>query len=515
MNKESQTVNIPAAITTDMPRLQGALARFPRDRAMWIDGREDASASEMVERYSPAHGVLVTRTPRGQAADAERAIGAARQAFDHGPWPKMSAGERAGVLLRVADAIDRERDLLAHLDCLESGKPIAQARGEVEATADIWRYAAALARTLHGDSYASLGSERLGVVLREPVGVVAIITPWNFPLLIVSQKLPFALAAGCTCVVKPSEMTSASTLHLARLLSEAGLPKGACNVITGFGPEAGAPLATDPRVDMLTFTGSTQIGRAVMAAASASLKKVAMELGGKNPQIVLADADMEAAVDACAFGAYFNAGECCNAGSRILVEGAIAEEFTARLAKKVQQIRIGDPLDPEINIGAIISAGHLGKIEASIAAATKAGAAIRTGGARVAGDGLFMAPTIVDGVTADMAVATEEIFGPVVSVQTIASPEDAIACANASSYGLSAAVWSRNIDVALHVSRQIRAGTVWINTFMDGTPELPFGGYRQSGIGRELGRNAVADFTEEKTLHMHQGPRTAWWLPRV
>jgi betaine-aldehyde dehydrogenase len=508
-------VNALAPILMNNQTLQAALARFPRDRAMWIDGREEAGGGATIERHSPAHGVLVTRAPRGSAADAAKAIAAARKAFDHGPWPKMTAGERAGVLLRVADAIDRDRDLLAHLDSLESGKPISQALGEIQGSADIWRYAAALARTLHGESYASLGPDRLGFVMREPIGVVSIITPWNFPLLIVSQKLPFALAAGCTCVVKPSEMTSSSTLHLAKLLDDAGLPKGACNVITGYGPEVGAPMTTDARVDMISFTGSTAVGRAAMAAASKTLKKVSMELGGKNPQIVFADADREAALDACAFGAYFNAGECCNAGSRILLQRSIAEEFVGALAEKSKQVRVGDPLDRQTKVGAIISADHLGKIERHISAAQAAGAELRTGGQRLLSEGLFMAPTIVDRVRPEMAIASDEVFGPVVTVLTFETVDEAIALANATAYGLSAGVWSRDIDTAMSVGRGVRAGTVWVNTFMDGTPELPFGGYAQSGLGRELGRGAVADYTEEKTFHVHQGKRTSWWLPQA
>ena len=504
-----------APVLLQAPRLQSALARFPRDRAMWIDGRDDRGTGERIERFSPAHGALVTRAPRGGRADAERAIAAARRAFDDGPWPRMTASERAGVLLKTADVIDRDGDLLAHLDSLESGKPVAQARGEIEGAADIWRYAAALARTLHGESYASLGSARLGFVLREPVGVVSIITPWNFPLLIVSQKLPFALAAGCTCVVKPSEMRSASTLHLAHLLDETGLPKGACNVVTGYGPEVGAPMTTDPRVDMISFTGSTAVGRAAMAATSATLKKLSMELGGKNPQIVSADADLEAAIDACTFGAYFNAGECCNAGSRILVQREIAKDFVARLAEASRQVIVGDRLDLETKVGAIISADHLSKIEQHVAAAKGAGATLPIGGERLISEGLFMAPTIVDNVDPSMQIASDEVFGPVVSVMTFETIDDAIRLANATAYGLSASVWSRDIDTAVNVGRGVRAGTVWVNTFMDGTPELPFGGYSQSGLGRELGHSAVADYTEEKTFHVHNGPRTNWWLPRA
>jgi betaine-aldehyde dehydrogenase len=343
---------------------------------------------------------------------------------------------------------------------------------------------------------------------------VSIITPWNFPLLIVSQKLPFALAAGCTCVVKPSEMTSASTLHLAGLLAEAGLPDGVCNVVTGYGPDVGAPMTTAPGVDMISFTGSTGVGRAAVAAAAATLKKVSMELGGKNPQLIFPDADMDAALDAATFGAYFNAGECCNAGSRLLLHSSIADDFLTGLAERAKTVQVGDPLDPETRVGAIISAEHLGKIEGHIRAAEHSGAKVRAGGSRLESNGLFMAPTIVDKVTTAMDIARAEVFGPVVVALTFDTLEQAVELANATDYGLSASVWSRDVDTAITVGRGVRAGTVWVNTFMDGTPELPFGGYHQSGIGRELGRNAVKDYTEEKTFHVHTGPRTSWWLPR-
>ena len=507
-------MNAPARVALDTNKLNAALGRFPRDRAMIIDGCQVKGRGETIKRSSPAHGVVVTRVPRGSAEDARAAIAAARVVFDKGSWPRQTASNRARVLLKTADLIDRDRELLALLDALECGKPIAQARGEIEGAADIWRYAASLARELSGESYANLGSDRLGFVLREPIGVVSIITPWNFPLLIVSQKLPFALAAGCTCVVKPSEMTSASTLHLAGLLDEAGLPDGACNVVTGYGPEVGVPMTTDPNVDMISFTGSTGVGRAAVAAGAATLKKVSMELGGKNPQLIFPDADMDAALDAATFGAYFNAGECCNAGSRLLLHSSIADEFLDGLAERAKTVKVGDPLDPETRVGAIISADHLGKIERHITAAEQSGAKVRAGGARLESSGFFMSPTIVENVTGSMEIASAEVFGPVVVALTFDDLEEAVGLANATDYGLSASVWSRDIDIAVGVGRGVRAGTIWVNTFMDGTPELPFGGYRQSGIGRELGRNAVKDYTEEKTFHVHTGPRTSWWLPR-
>jgi betaine-aldehyde dehydrogenase len=505
-------MNAPVQIPLDGDRLDAALARLPRDWALWIDGRETPGGEETIARRSPAHGAIVSRVPRGTPGDADRAIASARRAFDEGAWPDMTASERSRVLLKTADLIDRDRELLALLDTLESGKPIAQARSEIEGAADIWRYAAALARDLHGDAYATLGPNRLGYVLREPIGVVSIITPWNFPFLIVSQKLPFALAAGCAAVVKPSETTSTSTLHLARLLAEAGLPAGVCNVVTGYGPEVGAPMLSDERVDMISFTGSTRVGRQAMATASATLKKVSMELGGKNPQLVFPDADLDAALDAVVFGAYFNAGECCNGGSRLLVHEAIAETFVTAVVARSRDVKVGDPLDPTTKVGAIVSADHLAKIEGHVAAAVDAGARLRLGGARLASTGLFMAPTVVDEVTSAMPIASEEVFGPVLSVLTFSSTKEAIALANQASYGLSASVWSRDLDTVSEVGRKVRAGTIWANTFMEGFAELPFGGFKQSGLGRELGRNAVADYTEEKTFHVHNGPRTNWWL---
>ena len=476
----------------------------------------DGSGGEFIERASPAHGVVVSRYAKANATDAESAILSARRAFDTGPWPRMKGAERSRILFKVADMIEARLEEMARLDTLESGKPIVQAHGEMVGAVDIWRYAAALARDVHGESYDTLGEQTLGAVVREPIGVVAIITPWNFPFLIASQKLPFALAAGCTTVVKPSELTSASTLALGKILMDAGLPAGAVNIIAGTGPEVGAPMVSHPAVDMISFTGSTRVGKSAMAAASETLKRLSFELGGKNPQIVFPDADMDAAADALVFGAFFNVGQCCNAGSRLLVHESIAAELLTEVSARASTAVVGDPLDEATKIGAIITAEHLGKIEAYISQGQAAGASIMLGGKRIAkGSGQFLAPTIIDGVTPGMAVARDEVFGPVLSVLTFRSREEAIALANDADYGLSASVWSRDFDTCMSVARRVRAGTVWINTFMDGFPELPFGGYRQSGIGRELGRHAVEDYTETKTLTMHIGPRTGWWLPRA
>ncbi|KQV38098.1 MULTISPECIES: aldehyde dehydrogenase family protein [unclassified Rhizobium] len=487
-----------------------------RDFRMLIDGKwVAAETGETLERVAPGHGVVVSRYPAAKKADAERAIAAARRAFEDGPWPRMTASERSHVLLKAADLIAARADELAYLDCIESGKPISQAKAELGGAADIWRYAAALARDLHGESYNTLGDGTLGVVLREAIGVVSIITPWNFPFLIVSQKLPFALAAGCTTVVKPSELTSGSTLLLGEILEAAGVPAGVVNIITGTGPDVGAIMTSHAEVDMVSFTGSTGVGKLTMTNAAQTLKKVSLELGGKNPQIVFPDANIDEFIDAAVFGAYFNAGECCNAGSRLIVHRDIVDEVVSRVAALSAKVKVGDPLDPETKVGAIITPQHLEKIVGFVSAASGSGATVAHGGSAIdLGIGQFMSPTILSAVRPDMAVAREEVFGPVLSVLSFETTDEAIRIANSIDYGLSAGVWSRDFDTCMTIGRKVRAGTVWMNTFMDGTPELPFGGYRQSGLGRELGRHAVEDYTETKTLNMHIGQRTGWWMPR-
>jgi betaine-aldehyde dehydrogenase len=484
------------------------------DRLMLIDGSEaETLTGRRFERSSPAHDTPVATYPQAGPVDADLAVKAARRAFDAGSWPQTPGAERARVLMRVAELLRRDIEELARTEVLESGKPIVQARGEVDSTAGLWEYAATLARHSYGDAYNMLGPDVLGLVLNEPVGVVAMITPWNFPLLIVSQKLPFALAVGCTAVVKPSELTPGTTLHLARLLGEAGLPDGAVNVITGDG-EAGAALCTHPDVDMISFTGSTQVGRLIGRTAGEQLKKVELELGGKNPQIVCADADLDVALDAVVYGAVFNQGECCNSGSRILVEATIAAEFQDRVAERARGVAVGDPLDPRTRVGAIVSAEQLDVIEGYVEQGQKDGARLLAGGERLRTPvGRFYQPTVFGGVAPDMAIAREEIFGPVLSILTFDDLNDAIRLANSLPYGLSAGVWTRDVDKAVRAARAIRAGTIWVNSWLEGYPELPFGGFGASGLGRELGRQAIATFTETKTIQLHAGWRAPWPSP--
>jgi acyl-CoA reductase-like NAD-dependent aldehyde dehydrogenase len=501
---------------TVIPATNAALPDQPVALQHWIGGAWiDSADGATSERRSPAHGVAVSVAAKGGRLEAEAAIAAARAAFDAGHWARSSGKDRATLLLKVADLIDRDRAEIARHEVLESGKPITQAMAEIEGAADLWRYAAALARTMHGDSHNSLGHDMLGLVLKEPIGVVSLICPWNFPFLIVSQKLPFALAAGCTAVVKPSELTPGTTVMLGKLLEEAGLPKGVCNIVLGYGDPVGAVMSSDSRVDMVSFTGSTGVGKRIAAAASATLKKVSLELGRKNRQVVFADADLDQAADAIAFGVYFNAGECCNSGSRIIVHEDVAEALVSKVAKLSRKVPFGEPLDPRTQVGAIISPEHLEKIDAYVRGAVAAGAQVALGGAALEVGGLgsqFYQPTIVTGVTPDMAIAHEEVFGPVLSVLTFRTFDEAIALANSAAYGLSAGVWSRDVSTCLDFARRVQAGTVWTNTWMDGFAELPFGGFKESGQGRELGRYGLEEFLEVKTVQMRIGQTRGAWV---
>ena len=476
---------------------------------------QGSADGQTFDRISPSHKVVVSRSALGGVAETDAAVAAARAAFDAGVWSRLSGKARAAVLLRVADLIEANVEPMARLETLESGKPISQSRGEVSGAADLWRYAASLARTLHGDSHNTLGPDMLGVVLKEPIGVVSIITPWNFPFWILSQKLPFALAAGCTCVVKPSELTPSTTAMLGDLLAQAGLPVGVVNIVLGYGDPVGARMVSHGDVDIITFTGSTGVGKAIAASAAGTLKKVALELGGKNPQVIFPDADLESAADAVTFGIYFNAGECCNSGSRIIVHADVAEAFIARVVELSGQVAFGDPLNPETQVGAIISDAHLAKIDGYVRDAVAAGATVHLGGAnlQVAGlPGKYYQPTVISGVTPDMPIAREEVFGPVLVVLTFRTADEAVALANDSTFGLSAGVWSENIHTCLDFARRVQAGTIWTNTWMDGFPEMTFGGMKQSGQGREIGPYGLDEFLEVKTVAMRVGRTRAPWV---
>lgn len=481
------------------------------DFSLLINGKSvESSSGARFERVSPAHDVLVGSYAEGTVEDVDLAIEAARKSFETGPWPRLRGSERARYLRRVAELIERDIERIALVETLESGKPISQARDEIRSSVELWFYAATLSQHAYGDAHNALGDDYLGLVVREPVGVVGVITPWNFPFLIASQKVPFAIAVGCTVVVKPSQLTPGTTVIMGELVREAGIPDGVVNVVTGRGG-VGSRLAEHPAVDMVTFTGSTEVGKKVMTAAAGTVKKVELELGGKNPQVILEDADMEAAVDAVVFGVYFNQGECCNSGSRIIVQDSIAEEFQQRVIERAKHVKVGDPLDEEVLVGAIASTEQFETIERYVQEGLEAGAQLALGGSRWDSEvGRYFAPTVFSAVNEDMSIAKEEIFGPVLSVLKFGNLDDAVRIANSTLFGLSAGVWTKDITTALTFSKRVRAGTVWVNCWMDGFPEMPFGGFGESGIGRELGRQALQEFTETKTIAIHTGRRTMW-----
>ncbi|SAK93609.1 aldehyde dehydrogenase family protein [Caballeronia ptereochthonis] len=484
----------------------------PVRTSMFIDGKDyRGGTGEWVARKSPGHGVPVTAAMRASGGDLDVAVTAARRAFDDGRWSRLSGEQRAAVLLKAAQSIRDNVETLAYLETLESGKPIGQSRGEVTAAAGIWEYAAGLARVVHGDSHDTLGRDMFGLVLRQPVGVVGIVTPWNFPFFILSERLPFALAAGCTVVVKPAELTSTTTLKLAALLTEAGLPDGVVNVVTGLGSVVGQALAEHMDVDMISFTGSTPVGRSVLAAAGGNMKKVGLELGGKNPQIVFADADLDDAADAIAFGIAFNAGQCCVSGSRLIVHRSVEQELVERVQAVLAKVRVGDPLDASNHVGAIVEARQFDKIRGFIDAGTRDGAQLVCGGtASNEGERFFIQPTVFRNVQPGSALAQEEIFGPVLSVTAFDSFEQAIQLANGVPYGLAASIWTRDLQGACKSFRDVQAGRIWVNCTITGGPELPIGGVKQSGVGRETGRYGVEEYTELKSVHVQLGNRPRW-----
>ena len=479
----------------------------------WVEG------GSHIPRQSPANGELVANFAKGTGDDALQAVSAARSAFDTGPWPRFTALERSRRLLHLGGLIRRDAEELARMEAEETGKPIRQARGDVKGAAELTEYAGALAQQLHGEVHTGLGDKRTAMLVREPVGVVGMIIPWNFPALIYAQKVPFALAAGCTTVVKPSEFTSSTALHMAQLAMEADIPDGVINVVTGYGNEVGQAIVDSPGVDRISFTGSTATGRRIMASASGTLKRLSLELGGKSANIVFADADLEDAVDGTLFGIYMNQGECCCSGTRLLIEESIADAFIERLVSAARRLRVGNPLDDSTDMGALIHPAHMHKVLSYIESGQQEGAKLVTGGHRLSGEefdsGCFVAPTILDQVQPSMRVFQEEIFGPVLVIRRFRTVGDAIEMANNTSYGLANALWTKDLDKAMVVSRELKSGTVWVNTMIDGSPQLPFGGYGGSGFGREMGLVGLEEFTEVKTILIHLGKRDPYFASVV
>ena len=491
----------------DDPRLGGN-----RSYKMVIGGKDVAAASgQTFRRESPVHpGLIVGEWPEASRENVEAAIRAARKAFDEGPWPRMTGKERASYLYRISELIKQNAEELALMESLEVGKTLAGARGEMEHAADLWQFAAGLVRGLEGTTHNEIGRDALGLVLREPIGVVGIVTPWNYPLVIGSERMPWALGAGCTVVIKPSEFTSGSTIRLGQLAREAGLPDGVLNVVTGLGNPAGQVLAEHPLTDMIAFTGSQRVGRQIGAFAAPTIKRVGLELGGKGPQVVFADADLDAVADQVSGSIFGNQGQTCIAGSRLIVEKSVSRDVVDRLAAIAGKVTVGDPLNPETNIGALINPAQIEKVEGYVDAGRRAGADMVIGGSRVGTAGLFYTPTIFTGIKPDMSIVRDEIFGPVLTVQTFETRDEAVTMANDTIYGLSAMVWSRDINTALQAIRGIRAGRCWVNGTREGLAELPVGGYKQSGQGRELGHKGFEEYSEYKNIYVNLGVSEPW-----
>jgi phenylacetaldehyde dehydrogenase len=471
-----------------------------------IDGEwVEAASGETFASINPATEETLAEVAHGQSEDIERAVRAARKAFDDdSPWRRMNASDRGRLIWRISELIEEHGDELAMLESLDNGKPYSVARAaDVPLAADLFRYMAGWTTKIEGTtvpiSALPAPGEYLAYTLREPVGVVGQIIPWNFPLLMAAWKLGPALACGCTVVLKPAEQTPLSALRLGELMQEAGLPAGVVNIVTGFG-DAGAALASHNDVDKVAFTGSTEVGRLIVKAAAGNLKKVSLELGGKSPNVVYADADLEGAIAGAANGIFFNHGQCCNAGSRLYVQKQIFDEVVSGVADAAKSIKIAPGTDPDAQMGPLISDEQFGKVLGYIDSGREDGAKAVTGGERSGDRGYFVQPTVLTDTNPDMSVVREEIFGPVVCAIPFDSPDEIVPVANETNYGLAAGVFTRDISKAHRTAKRLRAGTVWINTYHVFDAAMPFGGYKESGWGREMGSQVLNNYLETKSV---------------
>jgi acyl-CoA reductase-like NAD-dependent aldehyde dehydrogenase len=470
----------------------------------WVDARD----GERFDVFDPATGEVIATAPDSKAVDVEVAVDAARRTFDDGGWwPGTPARERGRILLRAAEIVRREHERLARIESLDSGKPIGDAREDVDEVAFMFEYFGGWATKIDGDVQ-HLSPDAMFMVWKEPMGVAVGVTPWNYPMMMATQKLAPALAAGCTFILKPPEQTPLTCLELPNILEEAGLPAGVFHVLTGFGETAGAPLVASPKVDKVAFTGSREVGKIIMRSGADTLKRVTLELGGKSPNIVFADADPQTAFEGSANGVFWNQGEICSAGTRVFVEGSLYDDALNAFVDRASSIVLGEGLDERTEMGPLVSREQQDRVERFIEIGSKEATLAKQGSrpsdARLAG-GYFVPPTVFADVDNGATIAREEIFGPVMSVIPFSSVDEVVAMSNDNEYGLAAAVWTNDVKKAMLTARALRAGVVWINDSQPAPTEMPWGGYKQSGIGRELGRHGVEDFLESKSVYLNLG----------
>lgn len=489
---------------------------------LYIDGAWVAAAEGGTrEIRCPADGQLVRVVDEATAVDTDRAIAAARAAFDDGRWSEVPFTERAQLLLRVADLLERDVDDIARAESLDTGKRMVESQYDVADVVKCFRYFAGLAA---GDAVGGRVVDAGNPAVRsrvdyEPVGVCGLITPWNYPLLQASWKVAPALAAGDSFVIKPSELTPSTTIHLMRLLEEAGLPAGVANLVLGAGASAGAPLASHPAVDMVSFTGGLVTGRRIMAEAAGTVKKVALELGGKNPNIVFADADLDAAIDNAVTAVFLHSGQVCSAGARLIVEESVHDRVVDAVVESARRIRLGGPFDPRAETGPLISDAHRAKVAAYVEAALAEGAVLRCGGAApdpaeypALASGSYYLPTVLDRCHTAMSCVQDESFGPVLTVETFVTEEEAVRLGNDTTYGLAGAVWTSDAGRGERVARALRHGTIWINDYHPYLPQAEWGGFKQSGVGRELGPTGLHEYLEAKHVYRNLSPAPSGWF---
>jgi len=475
-----------------------------QSRKMLIAGKwVEAASGKTFPSYNPATGEVLAQVAEGDREDVDCAVKAARAAFETGPWPKMSPSERGRLVWKLADLLEKHLDEFAELETLDNGKPLKIARSaDVPFSVDVLRYMAGWATKVEGStiSISAPGTKYLAYTQREPVGVVGAIMPWNFPLLMVAYKLGPALATGCTVILKPAEQTPLTCLRLGELVQEAGIPDGVVNIVPGYGETAGAALAGHPDVDKVAFTGSTEVGKLILRAASGNLKKVSLELGGKSPNVVFRDSDLDQAIPGAASAIFYNHGQCCCAGSRLYVERPIFDKVVDGVSALAQKIHIGPGWEPATDMGPLVSEEQLNRVCGYLESGFAEGAKAVVGGQRHGDQGYFVKPTVLVNTNETMKVVQEEIFGPVVTAIPFTEPAEVIRKANNTMYGLAAGIWTRDISKAHRLAAQLRAGTVWINCYNIFDAAMPFGGYKQSGWGREMGREVLELFTEVKSV---------------